>query len=56
MSEAVATAYRVLDMCPQGRSATLYLTNDLAASVPCAAMLQQFPSAAYEKYKREIEV
>ena len=56
VSEAVATAYRVLDMCPQGRSATLYLTNDLAASAPCAALLEQFPSAAFEKYKQEIEV
>ena len=43
-------------MCPQGRSATLYLTNDLAASAPCAALLEQFPSAAFEKYKQEIEV
>ena len=49
-------AYRVLELCPNGRSALLYLTNDLAASASCAELLAAHPSAAYEAYLREIEV
>ena len=49
-------AYRVLSHCPQGRSATLYLTNDLAASAPCAALLAAYPSAAFEAHRGELEL
>ena len=48
-------AYRALECCPQGRSALLYLTSDLAASKPCAELLAAYPSASFEKYRREIE-
>ena len=55
-------AYWALERCPQGRSALLYLTSDLAASKPCAALLapertcfaSAHPSASFEKYQREI--
>jgi hypothetical protein len=49
------SAYRALERCPQGRSALLYLTSDLAASKPCAELLAAHPSASFEKYRREIE-
>ena len=55
VSDAVERAYRVLEGCPQGRSALLYLTSDLAASAPCAQLLSAHPSARFEKYRREIE-
>ena len=54
--KSVDEAYRVLELCPNGRSALLYLTNDLAASASCAELLAAHPSAAYEAYLREIEV
>ncbi len=54
-ASAIAEAYRVLELCPQGRSARLYLTSDLAASAPCAELLAAFPSEAFEATRREIE-
>ena len=51
----VESAYAVLEACPQGRSARLYLTSDLAASPACAALLDEHPSQAYQKYLDEIE-
>ena len=50
----VETAYRVLEQCPQGRSALLYLTNDLAASEPCAALLKAHPSEAFDRYQAQL--
>lgn len=54
-SGEVEAAYRALEACPQGRSARLYLTSDLAASDACAAVLREYPSASFEKYRGEIE-
>ena len=56
VSDAVERAYRALEGCPQGRSALLYLTSDLAASAPCAQLLSEHPSERFERYRREIEV
>ena len=55
LSGHVKAAYQVLEQCPQGRSALLYLTSDLAASKPCADLLAAHPSDAYERYKKEIQ-
>ena len=50
----VETAYQVLEKCLQGRSALLYLTNDLAASEPCAALLKAQPSEAFDRYQAQL--
>ena len=55
ISAAVEEAYQILDRCPRGRSATLYLANDLAASDPCRWILAGHPSPSHEVYVREIE-
>lgn len=55
VSTSVEAAYQVLQYCPQGRSAILYMTSDLAASAPCAEILAEFPSEAYAGYLKEIE-
>ena len=55
VARAVEQAYRVLEACPQGRSAALYLANDLQASGACAALLSAYPSAAHARYLGEIE-
>ena len=55
LSEAVERAYSVLEQCPQGRSARLYLANDLAATRPCAEVLAAHPSQAHTKALHEIE-
>ena len=54
-SAEVEAAYRALEACPQGRSARLYLTSDLTASDACAALLADYPSESFEKYRGEIE-
>ena len=51
----IEAAYRALEACPQGRSARLYLTSDLAASEACAALLAECPSPSFEKHRGEIE-
>ena len=53
-SAAVEEAYQVLEKCPQGRSAILYLANDLAASAPCARLLTAYPSPTHDTYLNEI--
>ena len=55
LSGEVEAAYGVLERCPQGRSALLYLTSDLAASKPCADLLASHQSSCFERYKKEIE-
>ena len=55
LSADIEAAYRVLRLCPQGRSAILYLTSDLAASAPCAEILAACPSEGYACYLKEIE-
>jgi hypothetical protein len=52
----VEAAYRVLEQCLQGRSALLYLTSDLAASEACAALLAEYSSTSFERYRSQIEV
>ncbi len=56
VARATESAYMALERCPQGRSALLYLTSDLAASKPCAALLAAHPCERYEKYRVETEV
>ena len=55
LSHRVEAAYQALELCPEGRSAILYLTSDLAASKPCAELLSKHPSARFEGYRREID-
>ena len=52
----IEAAYRALEVCPQGRSAVLYLTSDLAASEACAALLAEYSSTSFERYRSQIEV
>jgi hypothetical protein len=52
----IEAAYRALEVCPQGRSARLYLTSDLAASEACAALLAKYSSTSFERYRSQIEV
>ena len=52
----IEAAYRTLEVCPQGRSARLYLTSDLAASEACAALLAEYSSTSFERYHNQIEV
>ena len=52
----IEAAYRALEVCPQGRSARLYLTSDLAASEACAALLAEYSSTSFERYRSQIEV
>ena len=54
-ARAVEAAYAALEACPQGRSALLYLTSDLAASKPCAELLEAHPSVMFDQYRKEIE-
>ncbi len=56
LSARIGQAYQVLKGCPQGRSAALYLTSDLAASPACAEVLAACPSPAYAEYAREMEI
>ena len=55
LSHSVDTAYQALLQCPQGRSALLYLTSDLSASVPCAECLSICPCSIYETFLKELE-
>ena len=55
VSAAVEEAYQTLSRCPRGRSAILYLANDLAASAPCREILAAHPSNSHEARLREIE-
>ena len=56
VAASVEKAYHLLEKCPQGRSALLYLTNDLTASKPCEAILKAHTVEAYERYRRELEM
>ena len=55
VSRDVEMAYRVLEACPQGRSALLYLASDLAASEPCGELLARWPSDRHGRYVAELE-
>ena len=52
----IEAAYRALEVCPQGRSAGLYLTSDLAESEACATLLAEYSSTSFERYRSQIEV
>jgi hypothetical protein len=56
VASRIEAAYRALEVCPQGRSARLYLTSDLAASEACAALLAEYSSTSFERYRSQIEV
>ena len=56
LAERIGQAYRVLKSCPQGRSAALYLTSDLAASPCCMEVLAACPCAEYAEYAREMAI
>lgn len=56
VASRIEAAYRALEVCPQGRSARLYLTSDLAASEACAALLAEYSSTSFERYHSQIEV
>ena len=56
VASRIEAAYRALEVCPQGRSARLYLTSDLAASEACAALLAKYSSTSFERYRSQIEV
>ena len=50
----IERAYTALEGCPQGRSAVLYLTSDLAGDEAASALLKAHPSEIWLKYGREL--
>ena len=51
---AVEDAYRVLERCPQGRGAMLYLTTDLGSDDHTAALLKERECAVWLRCCREL--
>ena len=51
---AIEDAYRVLERCPQGRSAMLYLTTDLGSDAACAALLKERECPVWLRCCREL--
>ena len=43
-----------LEACPQGRSAVLYLTGDLAGDEAASALLKAHPCETWLRYCREL--
>ncbi|MBR6114651.1 MAG: AAA family ATPase [Oscillospiraceae bacterium] len=50
----IEAAYAVLEQCPRGRSAALYLTTDLSGCEATAALLKDRPCEAWLRYCREL--
>ena len=50
----VERAYAALEACPQGRSAVLYLTGDLAGDEAASALLKAHPCETWLRYCREL--
>ena len=50
----IEKAYAVLERCPQGRSAVLYLTSDMAGDEAVSALLKAHPCEIWLKYCREL--
>ena len=51
---AIEKAYAALEGCPQGRSAVLYLTGDLAGDPAASALLKAHTCDVWLKYCREL--
>ena len=52
--DRVEEAYRVLEQCPQGRSALLYLTTDLGGDPATGELMEKHPSPAWMRYNQEL--
>ncbi len=50
----IGDAYRVLELCPRGRSALLYLTTDLGGDDALGQLLQQYECEPWLHYSREL--
>jgi len=50
----VEEAYRILELCPQGRSALLYLTTDLGGDPNAGELLEKHPCPVWLRYSREL--
>ena len=52
----IETAYQVLESCPQGRSALLYLTTDLSGDPDTSSLLANHDAPAWLRWGRELLV
>ena len=50
----IREAYRVLELCPRGRSALLYLTTDLGSDEALSELLRERESEPWIRYSREL--
>ena len=50
----IGEAYAVLEKCPRGRSALLYLTTDLGGDDALSQLLQQYECEPWLRYSREL--
>ena len=50
----IEEAYAVLEKCPRGRSAVLYLTTDLGSDDALGALLRERPCEPWLRYSREL--
>ena len=50
----VEDAYAVLELCPQGRSALLYLTTDLGGDPSVGELLEAHPCETWMRYNQEL--
>ncbi len=50
----IEEVYQVLEACPQGRSALLYLTTDLGKDEATSDLLRQHPSPSWLRWCREL--
>ena len=52
--DRVEEAYRVLEQCPQGRSALLYLTTDLGGDPAAGELMEAHPSPTWMRYNQDL--
>ena len=50
----IGEAYRVLELCPRGRSALLYLTTDLGGDEALSELLRDYECEPWLRYGREL--
>ena len=50
----IGEAYRVLELCPRGRSALLYLTTDLGSDEALSGLLRERECEPWLRYSREL--
>ena len=50
----IGEAYRVLELCPRGRSALLYLTTDMGSDEALSALLREKECEPWLRYSREL--